>query len=196
MTDLFAPLLRLSGIALLFSACSREGALPEPSPAPVTCSVSEGQPNRAALQAAKDLQAQIQKGPMYRTAAAHSLLIACIWRFPEGAALTQEYTFRNGGKLQIQRDASIEYNNQSLSLAEPPPEPPETLLKAAERATFGEHGCGIDWKRPPEQVQPSTSAEIGTASESVFRGESCNCQARVRKNAAGNVVGLMLRSAC
>ena len=196
MTDLIAPSLRLAGIALLLSACSKAPPAPEPSPAPVACSVLEGQPNPAALQAARDLQAQIQQGPLYQTAAAHSSLTACVWRFPEGGALALEYSFRNGGKLQVQRDAGIEYSNQSLSLAEPPAEPPETLLKQAERASFGEQGCGIDWQAPPEQAQPSASAEAGTTSESVFRGKSCNCQARVRKNAAGRAVGLMLRSAC
>ena len=71
MTDLIAPSLRLAGIALLLSACSKELPAPKPSPALVACSVSEGQPNLAALQAAKDLRAQIEKGPLYQTAAAH-----------------------------------------------------------------------------------------------------------------------------
>jgi len=196
MTDLIAPSLRLAGIALLLSACSKELPAPKPSPALVACSVSEGQPNLAALQAAKDLRAQIEKGPLYQTAAAQSTLTACAWRFPEGGALAQEYSFRNGSRLQVQSDAGIEYSNQSLSLAEPPAEPPEALLKQAERASFGEQGCGIDWQTPPEQAQPSATAEAGTASESVFRGKSCNCQARVRRNAAGRAVGLMMRSAC
>ena len=196
MTDLMAPWLRGAGIALLLSACSKESPAPAPPPAPVVCSVSEGSPNPAAQQAAKELQARIQGGPLYLTAAQRSSLAACAWRFPEGGALAQEYSFRNGDKLQVQRDASIEYSNQSLSLAAPPVEPPETLLKQAERASFGEQGCGIDWQAPPEQAQPSTAAEAGTVSESVFRGAACNCQARVRKNAAGQAVGLMLRSAC
>jgi hypothetical protein len=66
------------------------------------------------------------------------------------------------------------------------------ILSGTERAAFGTSGCGIDWKTGESRP---VAGEPG-ASELVYRGDTCNCQARVQRNGSGEVVGLMLRSAC
>ena len=40
------------------------------------------------------------------------------------------------------------------------------------------------------------AVRIPGATETIYRGDTCNCQARVRKDKAGRTVGLVFRSAC
>ena len=76
-------------LALLLAACSKETPPAAPLAAPQACAIAEGQPAAAALQAAKDLQAKIQAGPLYQAAAADSALSACNWRL--SAAISRQY---------------------------------------------------------------------------------------------------------
>lgn len=103
-----------------------------------------------------------------------------------------EYQFGNGATLHVERDARSEYTDMEAGLASPPPEPVVDILMRAERAAFGTAGCGIDWAHPETQA---ADAKPGMA-ESVYRGDTCNCQARIRRDATGRVVALALRSAC
>lgn len=102
------------------------------------------------------------------------------------------YTARNGNTLRVARDERIEYSDQEARFVVPPPEPPLPLLQRAEHAAFGAAGCGIDWTRPEIGAG---NGPVGGAT-TVYRGDVCNCQARIQRNASGVVVVLGLRSTC
>jgi hypothetical protein len=103
-----------------------------------------------------------------------------------------DYRFRDGSRLHVARDDSIEFSEQVLAVASPMTEDPLALLQRAERASFGDKGCGIEWQSPNTQ-EPAANA---VRSEDVFYGEICNCQARVGRDATKRVIALTLRSAC
>lgn len=110
----------------------------------------------------------------------------------DAGATTVGYRFRDGASLSEKVDPRIEYREQQLRLASPPAGDAVAILTSAERAAYGADGCGIDWQRPERHV----ADDDGAAIEQIYRGDNCNCQARVRRNAAGQVVALALRSAC
>ena len=65
------------------------------------------------------------------------------------------------------------------------------LLKSAEKELYGAEGCGIRWnspKREPDDQHPGSS-------QVVYKGKTCNCQARVvyENNV---IVAVLIRSAC
>lgn len=106
--------------------------------------------------------------------------------------MTVDYAFGDGATLQATRDPSIEYSTQEATFVTPASEDPIALLTRTEHAAFGKDGCGIDWQRGANE--PAANDAKGT--DQVFRGSVCNCQGRVRRDAAGKVVGLSLRSTC
>lgn len=103
-----------------------------------------------------------------------------------------EYTFRDGASLHVTRNEATEYTDQEVRLASPLGEPPVAALTRAEQAAFDAKGCGIDWRT----VETRKLAEEPDATESIYRGTLCNCQARARSDAAGRVLRLQFRSAC
>ena len=137
------------------------------------------------------LRRSVETGPLYAAAVTASAVVMCRVRLESGL-MSLEYHFRDGAWLHVKRDARIEYIEQEAHFASTPAEPPEALLARAEQAAFGVDGCGIDWR------QPETLATEGNtgAKDTVFRGDVCSCQARIRRDAAGRVVGLALRSTC
>jgi hypothetical protein len=137
------------------------------------------------------LRQSVETGPLYLAAAAPSGVATCRIDRRSGATAL-EYRFRDGGWLRAQRDARIEYTEQQAGFASPPAEPALALLSRAEAAAFGAEGCGFDWRQP--ETQP-VEGEAGTT-DAVYRGDVCNCQARVRRDRAGRVVGLALKSSC
>jgi hypothetical protein len=64
------------------------------------------------------------------------------------------------------------------------------LLKSAERYEYGSDGCAIVWRKAAEE-----SAALDGGREAVYRGDSCNCQARITSRHSYAVV-LVLKSAC
>jgi len=86
---------------------------------------------------------------------------------------------------------SIEFTEQRLSEKGMSRQAALALLQRTERWAFGDKGCAIAWKnRPPMEADPPRGTR-----ELVYRGEDCNCQARLVY--AGNVLtGLVFRSAC
>ena len=137
------------------------------------------------------LRRSTEMGPLYAALLAVSPLESCRVR-SELNASTLTYRFAGGGSLRVTRDARIEYTEQEAQFVVPPLQAPAALLLRVERAEFGAAGCGIDWQRA-ERASPEVNAG---AIDTVFRGDVCNCQARIRRNAAGHVVGLALRSTC
>lgn len=167
------------------------GTLPA-APASVACAAGPGAAARPEAQAL--LRGSVERGPLYALAAA-ARLVSCEVRFdpdPGAGAVSAEYRFGDGAVLRARRDRAIEYSEQQLDLARPLAADPLDVLQAAERAAFGPKGCGIDWRH----AEPAPSPRLPAGSERVYRGTVCNCQARVRSDAAGGVRGLLLRSAC
>jgi hypothetical protein len=66
------------------------------------------------------------------------------------------------------------------------------LLRRAEHAAFGRDGCGIDWRAPAAETAP----EQPDARSDVFRGDVCNCQARIGRDARGRTRTLGFSSTC
>jgi hypothetical protein len=102
-----------------------------------------------------------------------------------------EYLFNDDGWLRVKHDLRIEYTEQVAHVRLTSEKNPETVLTAAERHAFGQNGCGIDWQNPKTQLRADPKVK-----ETLFYGDVCNCRASFRTDATGNVVELMLRSAC
>jgi hypothetical protein len=180
---------------LLLTACStspgdRSAAQAAGQAAAPDCIVDQGV-SAADAEAARSLRTTIEGGPLYRAAAADSEVAACRVT-SESGAITLEYSFRDGGSMRVRRDARIEYTSQEVRLTRPLEEMPVAILARAEESAFAGGGCGIDWRSP----ERAPAADDPTSTETIYRGDVCNCQARVRADASGRVIGLILRSAC
>ena len=141
------------------------------------------------LKPASEFQRVVEAGPMFAAAGSGSGVASCTMR-RERSTVELRYRFRNGGSLLATRDASIEFVEQQAGLSAPLAEEPTLVLARAELWSFGEEGCGIDWSR--RETLPAEGGAIDTVS----RGEVCQCQARVRRDAQGRVVRLTISSAC
>ncbi len=107
-----------------------------------------------------------------------------------GDATQIDYLFKAGGSLTVKRDSGIEYSEQSAHFALEPSADIIAVLQDAEQHAFGPQGCGIDWQHGGKEAAESDPA----ANDTVFRGNTCNCQARMRR--VSGKVWLVLRSAC
>jgi hypothetical protein len=157
-------------------------ASPACDPAP-----SSPAPDPAVL---KELRAAAEKSPLFLAAASGRPFTSC-QAASQGSALTLEYRFENGATFVAASDSQIEYSNQEATFPAPPGEDAAAILQRAEREAFGPDGCGIDWKA--STTETSTNAR---STAQVFRGTACSCQARIRRDAGGRVIGLQLRSSC
>lgn len=179
---------------VLSAACSMPPApalLAAPTSVSVACAGSDTVATTEDAFALAALRRSTEIGPLYAALLAVSPLESCRVS-GESAAPTLTYQFIGGGLLRVKRDARIEYTEQEAQFVVPPLQAPAALLLRVERAEFGAAGCGIDWQRA-ELASPAVNAG---AIDTVFRGDVCNCQARIRRNAAGHVVVLALRSTC
>ncbi|NML16539.1 hypothetical protein [Azohydromonas caseinilytica] len=170
--------LRVLGSSLMLAACS-------------TAPLSDSPGCEAASGEAAAWRAAVTQGPLYAVALRGAPVAACSLR-QEAQAIELEFRFADGSRLQARRDGAIELSEQSLRWAGARGGfDARALLRRAEQAAFS-GGCGIDW------AQPETAPAAGEpgAVDSVYRGETCNCQARVRHDASGRVLMLALRSAC
>lgn len=136
-----------------------------------------------------EMRRAAESGPAYRALAAASPLRSCTATNRSGEIML-EYAFGDGGALAITRDPRIEYSNQDARFGSPAGSDVTALLREVERAAFSSDGCGIDWAK----ATPLEST--GGATEQAYYGETCNCQARVRADASGKVIGFGFRSAC
>jgi len=141
-------------------------------------------------EAAGTLRRAVEMGPLYVTLVANRVVSCRIGT--DSSAITLEYTFRDGSSLRVRRDPRIEYSNQEVRLASPLAEDAVAIMTRVERSAFSPSGCGIDWRKT--EAQPA--GDDPGATETIYRGDTCNCQARVRKDKAGRTVGLVFRSAC
>lgn len=187
---LLARLFLILGGALLL-ACSE--TLPRQvaasPPVDVSCKSGEGValPEMGTIVA---LQRNVEKGPLYTVPAAAGVAECRIGY--ESGVIALEYRFRDGGWLRVKRDSSIEYTEQEAHFSLLSQEQAVPILVRAERTAFGVNGCGINW----QQTETLPVRDDTSTTETIFRGDVCNCQARIRRDNAGHVVGLALRSAC
>jgi hypothetical protein len=138
-----------------------------------------------------DFQRTVESTPLFTISARHAGVSSCRIGYESGMA-SVEYQFRDGGWLRSKRDSRIEYSDQEVRFAVPLAESPIAILTDAERAAFGDSGCGMDWK----ETETTPAEDDRTAVEVIYRGDTCNCQARIRSDAGGRVTGLVFRSAC
>ena len=183
-----------SGIFLV--ACSApplssQNAAPPPSlTATDLCKVADGTATPQDVSTIAALRSNVERGPLYTIPAAAGV-VACSVNVESGV-ITLEYRFKEGGRLHVKRDSRIEYTEQVARFHLALEENPETILASAERAVFGVSGCGIDWQK----ADMKAAADDPGATETLYYGDVCNCRAGIRRDAAGRVVELMLRSAC
>jgi hypothetical protein len=137
-----------------------------------------------------EIRRSVESGPFYAIASRSGL--ATCHATAEDGAIKLEYNFRDGASLWITRSQETEYTDQEVRLASPLTESPVTVLTRAEQAAFDAKGCGIDWHKV-ETTKPNDEPDT---TESIYRGDVCNCQARARSDASGRVLRLQLRSAC
>ncbi len=139
----------------------------------------------------REFQQRVEAGPFYK-----ELLLRlgepkrCEAKL-SGTNITLSYAFRDGAHLDASISPDIEYSAQHAQFRGLDAERALALLKQSERDSFGQDGCGIDWHRQESQ----SKEEHSTSRAVVYRGSSCNCQARILYS--GNaVVGLALSSSC
>ena len=110
-----------------------------------------------------------------------------------GSVETLRFTFGGMASVRVTLDTTIEYREDLARFDAAVAADPVALLTQAERERFGDDGCGIDWRQSPEA---SAASDAPGSTLRTYRGEVCNCQARQRRDAAGRLVELGLRSAC
>jgi len=172
---------------VLLCGCSRMNNQATAGTSSSPCAVAATSGKTAETAAA--LRQSVENGPLYGLLAQSGQTLSCNIK-EESGVITLEYRSTKDAWLRVKRNSSIEYTDQELHAASPLSNAIE-VLKRTERATFP-GGCNIDWQHG--ETEPST--EDPTAKEVIYRGDTCNCQARIRTKASGGDVGLILRSAC
>ncbi len=138
---------------------------------------------------ARNLQQQVKAGPFYQSLQREfGQPLTCTLEI-KGSAIGLTYTFRNRARLTARIDSQIETSEQRLQTPRMDQAKAVTLLKAAEKYAYAPNGCGIAWD------QPEDSPGAAGSSEAIYRGDTCNCQARVTLKNHFAVL-LILKSAC
>lgn len=101
---------------------------------------------------------------------------------------TLTYAFRLGALLTATTDPKIEFSEQTVKQIHLDTASAIALLRRAEKNAYQPGGCGISWKNAEEESD-------GDRREVVYRGDNCNCQARLIYQGK-YVSALVLRSAC
>jgi hypothetical protein len=177
---------------VFLAACSTPTSSRQDSatPGPPPCTITDQNTPAKDKDAITQLRRTVETGPLYGIPAASG--VGSCSAASEAGVITIEYKFRNGAWLRVKRDPRIEYNDQEARFEMPQGENPIAVMKSMELGAFGKDGCGIDWTASEKQP----AEDDAQASETIFRGDTCNCQVRIRSNAAGQTVGLRLRSTC
>lgn len=179
-------------VAMLAVGCSGSGppAAEQPAavPSAVECAAGPGMSAEAASSFEATRRAA-ESSPLYAALAARSPVTSC-GVTSDGAKVTLDYAFKDGGALSFVRDPALEYSNQELRFGGPVGDDAVALLQRVERSSFAPDGCSIDWKEAT--FLPPASG----ISEAAYYGDVCNCQARVRRDGSAQLVGLTFRSAC
>lgn len=105
--------------------------------------------------------------------------------------LTLRYSFAHRARLTVRVGPAIEFSEYRVELRAMSDAQALEFLKAEEREVYGASSCGIAWSAPPEVLPVADDGSRGV----VYRGDTCNCQARVLRTKTAGVI-LILRSAC
>jgi hypothetical protein len=139
----------------------------------------------------RNLQENLKAGPFYRELLLQfGKPLSCNLEFDDGK-IGLTYAFHGGVQLMSRIDRKIEISEQRVQIPRMEMTKAIALLKAAERDAYGPNGCGITWDHPAEE---SIGGPAGFR-EAVYRGTTCNCQARVTSRNS-YAVSLVLKSAC
>jgi hypothetical protein len=165
-------------------------------PAPDTAS-PECAPDAAAdaPQAIKEAYATLLKqligSPFYHALSSKfGAARSCSPRFDSSSvAVTIEFGPR--ARLSARVNPSSELSEQRLDNPGFPRARVKMLLRQQAEATYGANACGIDWSRP--EIERSSGAHATT--DTIYRGDTCNCQARLRYDKSG-LSQVLLRSTC
>jgi hypothetical protein len=178
--------------SFLLAACSATEPSGTQTAAPSVgpCSLPNGTISSESKEAAAELRRSVESGPLYAVAASGGGGATCSVAY-DSDVITLEYKFGNGGWLRVKRNSTIEYTDQEARFTSPPVENAIEVLKRVEQAAFT-NGCGIDWQRPETEPVPDDP----NSKEEIYRGDLCNCQARIRRDSTDHVTGLTMRSAC
>jgi hypothetical protein len=173
---------RIAVLSLALAA-GASGAAVTPRSCPETISASDPELQRTYAEFKRSVESSPLVGHLGRT-------VSCDAR-ADGDAIRLTYESPTGAKLEAHRDLAIEFTEQRLSENGLSRQAALALLRRTERWAFGHKGCSIAWKkRPAMEADPPRGTR-----EYVYRGEACNCQARLVYG--GNVLtGLVFRSAC
>jgi hypothetical protein len=138
-----------------------------------------------------DLEQHVETGPFYKKMLQQLGKPTSCSVKQEGDAIALSYVFSKDARLDAQVNAAVESSMLRATFPGLDREKALALLKKGESESYGKDGCGIDWKRPEDQSMDSPAGSRAT----VFRGDSCNCQARIEYQ-GDSVVALVLSSAC
>jgi hypothetical protein len=139
----------------------------------------------------RDLQQHVEAGPFYRKMLQELGKPQSCSAKHEGDAIALSYAFPKDAHLDVRTNATIESSMLRATFSGLDREKALALLKKGESESYGKDGCGIDWKRPEDETADSPAGSRAT----VYRGDSCNCQARILYQ-GNSVVALVLSSAC
>ncbi|HUD12237.1 MAG TPA: hypothetical protein VMQ56_01165 [Terracidiphilus sp.] len=139
----------------------------------------------------RDLQQRVEAGPFYKKMLQQLGKPQSCSVKQEGDSIALSYAFRDEAHLDAQVNATIESSMQRAEFRGLNREKALALLKKGESESYGKGGCGIDWSKPEDQSMGDPPGSHAT----VFRGDSCNCQARIVYQ-GDSVVALVLSSAC
>lgn len=177
-------------VAALLAACA---AVPAPVSGRVLpdCAVAGLQSEASRRNEFDALRRSVEGGALQRVAALPGP-VTCLGQVDAEGSIHIDYRFADGAALQVRRQSRIESTDFNLRFGQPTAGPVRDILRELERTAFGAAGCGLDWQRAT--TEPAADRSRGT--DTVYRGDVCNCQARVRRDDQGRVVVLALRSAC
>jgi len=111
----------------------------------------------------------------------------------EDAGIRLSYVFGENARLDARANPGIEFSEQNMQLQGIKENSAVSLLKQTEKDSFGGDGCGIKWDHPIA-IEDSSNGQPRSR-DIVYRGDLCNCQARVI-HMGNRVVALVFRSAC
>jgi len=177
-------------VAALLAACT---AVPAPVAGRLLpdCAVAGLQGDAGRRTEFEALRRSVEGGELQRVAALPGPA-TCLGQVDAGGSIQIDYRYADGSALQVRRQSRIESTDFNLRLGQARAGPVQDILVELERTAFGAAGCGIDWQRAT--TEPAADGRRGV--DTVYRGDVCNCQARVRRDEQGRVVVLALRSAC
>jgi len=158
---------------------------------PPLCTGELSQASAELQKAYPSFQRRIEDGPLYQALQQRLGPPRGCVRSVQAEGLRLAYKFSKSGALVARIDPRIEFFEQRANLKGLDEAEAKSLLQAAETHAFGTTGCGIAWDYPVTEERGT----FGGSREVVYRGDACNCQARVAYDGA-KVIGLVLRSAC